>query len=147
MPGTSLGMTERVVLMFCRLHQISDDRLLAQRLAGFQTVQALHQHETVAVAPHQDRALLPGLENALGELLHGRGLERRAALCRHIDVGDREFFTLHHGPSPPAISPECTGPAGAPPERAMVSLWRVPGRPPARPHLSRAARCRTRDDR
>src|SRR5882757_3026458 len=131
MPGTSPGMTERVALMFGRLHQISDDRLLAQGLAGFQPVQALHQHETVAVATDQDRALLPGLENALGELLHGRGLERRAALCRHIDVGDREFFTLHHGPSPPAISPECTGPAAAPPGRAMVSPLRAPWRVPA----------------
>jgi len=67
MPGTSPGMTERVALMFGCLHQISDDRLFAQCLAGFQPVQAFHQHETVAVAPHQDGTLLPGLQNALGE--------------------------------------------------------------------------------
>src|SRR3981189_1793012 len=145
MPGTSLGMTERVVLMFCRLHQISDDRLLAQRLAGFQTVQALHQHETVAVAPHQDRTLLPGLQDALGKLLHGRGLERRAALYRHIDVGDREFFTLHHGRSSGEVAGASPVGRGAPSLRARRLLLRASWALSwplcwAPPRLSRAAR-------
>src|ERR1700693_3999344 len=83
--------------MLCGLHQVSDDRFLAERLAGFQPMQALDQDEAIAVTTHQDRRLLPDLEHALRKLLHGRGLERRAALHRHIDVRDWEFLALHHG--------------------------------------------------
>src|SRR5262249_36361873 len=43
------------------LHEISDDRVLAQLLARFQPMQPFHQDETLAVLPHQNRGLLADL--------------------------------------------------------------------------------------
>ena len=44
-----------------RIHQIAVDGRLAQSLASFQPVQALHQYESIAVTPQQDRCLLTDL--------------------------------------------------------------------------------------
>ena len=43
--------------MLSRLHEVSENRFLAQLLARFQTMQAFYQNEAVAVAAHQDRNL------------------------------------------------------------------------------------------
>src|SRR4029450_11080266 len=101
------------------LHEIAEDGLFAQLLACLQTMQPFYQHETVAVLPHQDRALLADLQDTLGDLLRLLGIERRAALRRHIDLCDRECLALHHGwtrPVPPLIPPD-PPPCPAPPSR------------------------------
>src|SRR5690242_16626552 len=46
------------VSVFRGLHQISDDRFLAERLAGFEPMQPFDEDEAVAVATDQDRRLL-----------------------------------------------------------------------------------------
>jgi hypothetical protein len=86
--------------MPARLHDVSDDGVLAQLLAGLQTMQPFHQYETFAVLPHQDRALQADLEDALGDLLSLLGVEHRAPFHWHVDVGDRERLALHHGWKP-----------------------------------------------
>src|SRR5262245_18758216 len=73
------------------LHDISDDGLLAELLARLQPMQPFHQDETFGVLPHHDRALQADLEDALGDLLRLLGIERRAPLHRHADVGDSHF--------------------------------------------------------
>jgi hypothetical protein len=40
-----------------RLPEVTENRLFAQLPASFQTMQALHQDEAVAVLPHQDNML------------------------------------------------------------------------------------------
>ena len=52
-------------LMLGGLNQIARDRRFAECLAGFQPVQPFHQHEPVAIAPHQDRGFLPVLQDIL----------------------------------------------------------------------------------
>src|SRR5919204_1939449 len=75
-----IGTQRRMGIVFCagrsqaslmpaRLHDVSDDGVLAQLLARLQTMQPFHQYETFAVLPHQDRALQADLEDALGDLL------------------------------------------------------------------------------
>jgi hypothetical protein len=83
--------------MPARLHQVSRDGLLAQPFARLQTVQSFDQHETFAVLPHEDGSLQADLQDALGDLVCLLGVERRAPLRRHVDVGDRECLALHHG--------------------------------------------------
>jgi hypothetical protein len=83
--------------MFLGLNEISDDRFFAQRLAGFQAVQPMHEDETIAVAPHQNGGFLPALQHALGNLLDYLGLEGRTTFDRNIDICDFEFLPLHHG--------------------------------------------------
>jgi hypothetical protein len=98
-------------LMFLGLHDISEDGLFAQRLAGFQAVQTVHEDKTIAVAPHQDGGLLSALQHALGNLQDYFRLERRTTFDRNIDTCDFEFLALHHGPtrsrdeSPPLAAP------------------------------------------
>src|SRR5437016_12888949 len=53
------------------LHQVTVDRFVAQRLAGFQPVQPFDENEARAVAPHQDGRLLTDLQHALRDLPHG----------------------------------------------------------------------------
>jgi hypothetical protein len=43
-----------------------------------------HQDETFAVLPHQDRTLQANLQDALGDLLHLLGIERRTTLHQHV---------------------------------------------------------------
>src|SRR5579871_2818604 len=62
-------------------------------------MQSLDQHEAVAVVTQQDRVLHPVLEDVLGKLLHGGGLERRPPLHWHVDFGDLDRLALHHGPT------------------------------------------------
>jgi hypothetical protein len=59
-------------------------------------VQAFHQNETIAVAPHQDGRLLAGRQYARGDFIDGRGAELRSAFDRDVDVGDRKRLALHH---------------------------------------------------
>src|ERR1035437_6797034 len=79
------------------IHPVADDGGLAQRLGGFQPVQALDQHETLAVGAHLDRHLLAVLEHAGGDLVDARLHQRFAPLDRHVDLGDREILALEHG--------------------------------------------------
>src|ERR1039458_1069443 len=83
------------------IHPVADDGGLAQRLGGFQPVQALDQHETLAGGAHLDRHLLAVLEHSGGDLVDARRHERFAPLDRHVDLGDREILALHHGGAPP----------------------------------------------
>lgn len=78
-----------------RLNQISVDHALAERLAGFEAMQAFDQDEARAVGPHQDRRLQAGLQDADGERLDLRRVERLPSRLRHIDVGDGEGLTFH----------------------------------------------------
>ena len=48
----------RRALMFPRVDKEADNSFFAERLGGFQSVQALNENETSAVRPHQDRRLL-----------------------------------------------------------------------------------------
>jgi malate synthase len=73
---------------------------VAVYLARLQTMQSFHQDEAFAVLPHQDRALQANLQDALGDLLRLLGIERRAPLHRHVDVGDRKCLAFHHGRRP-----------------------------------------------
>src|SRR5947207_12628826 len=103
MAGTSPAMTTvdsaqvGTALVLSRVDQIAEDTGLAELLAGFEPLQALHQDETIAVTPHQDRSLLAKLHDALGEFIDRVGLELGAAFDRDIDVGDRNRLALHHG--------------------------------------------------
>ena len=63
---------------------------------SLQPVQALDQHKTRAVRPHQDRRLLAVREHALRDLLDTLWIERGPPLDRHIDRVDREILTFHH---------------------------------------------------
>src|SRR4029079_14520896 len=93
--------------MLSRLDQVAEDRCLAQLLAGFQAVQPLHQDETIAIAPDQDRRLLTDLQYALRDVVDDLGIERAPALDRHIDVGDRERLALHHQRLTPGLRGTC----------------------------------------
>src|SRR5262245_2254115 len=84
-----------------RRHDVADNGCFTECLAGFQPMQPFHQHVAFAIAADQDGRLLPDLKDALGDLGHGLGLERRTTLHRHVDVGDRKYLALHHGSSPP----------------------------------------------
>src|SRR4051794_10542817 len=77
-----------------RVDEITEDIDLAELLAGFEPLQPLHQNETIAVAPHQDRRLLAELHDALGKLVDRRGLEFGAAFDRDVDVGDGNRLAL-----------------------------------------------------
>src|SRR3954447_16859544 len=62
------------------------------------------EHEPLAVFANQDGRALSGLQDALGERCHFRGVEGRAALHRHVDTRDRNGFGLQQrSTSRPAI--------------------------------------------
>jgi hypothetical protein len=82
--------------MLSRIDQISEDGRFTQCLAGLETVQAFHQHETIAIATQQDRCLQADLQNAFGNLLNGLLVERRPALHRNVNIRNRERLPLHH---------------------------------------------------
>src|SRR5450631_3659801 len=108
--------------MFLGLDEVSEDGFLAQRLAGFQPVQTVHEDEAVAVAAHQDGGFLPALQHAAGDFLDDVELERGTAFDRHIDVRDFELFALHHDPARPpgALSSQVES------DSALKSLiWRM----------------------
>ena len=50
--------------MLARFYAEADDGFLAERLDGFQPVQALNQHETRAIRTDQDWCLLADVEHA-----------------------------------------------------------------------------------
>src|SRR5436190_16971147 len=83
--------------MAARLHEISENRVFSQLAARLQAVQPFYQDKALAVAPHQNRHLLPDLQNALGDLLRLFRIKRGPAFGRHIDVRDDEFLAFHHG--------------------------------------------------
>lgn len=80
-----------------RVDEVADDGRLAERLGGFQAVQALDQHEAGTVGAHQDRRLLAGFEHAGGDFVHAFLLKRGTPFDRHVDVGDGDGLALHHG--------------------------------------------------
>jgi hypothetical protein len=94
--------------VFPRLDYIRVDLCLAQRPAGFEPMQALHKHETIAVPAYENWRLLAHLQNALGELLHHLGLQQGAPLRRHVNVGDGKCFPFEHDPDP-ALPTETEG--------------------------------------
>src|SRR4029077_2593630 len=75
----------------------AENGFFAELLAGFQPVEAFHQHEPVAIPPYHDRGLLAVLQNALGDLPRLGDVERGAPFRRHIDFRNRECLALHHG--------------------------------------------------
>src|SRR5262245_7490329 len=118
------------------LHDVADDGRFTERLAGFQPMQPFDQHVAFAVAADQDGRLLADLKDALGDLGHGLGLERRTTLHRHIDVGDRKYLALHHGSSPPVAGSDL-GPSDADSQAACsVNEGISTGRTPAGCHLT-----------
>src|SRR5665213_2758890 len=84
-------------LMFPGVHPVAVDGGFAERAGGFQPVQALAQHETLAVGAHLDRHLLAVLEHAGGEFRDPRRHQGRAPFHRHVDFVEREFLDSHHG--------------------------------------------------
>jgi hypothetical protein len=79
-----------------RLDQIPENRLLAEMLARFQTMQPFDEHEPAAVLSYEDGNLLPDLQDAFRDLLHFFRIERPTPLGGHIDVRDWKNLTLHH---------------------------------------------------
>ena len=82
--------------MFARFHAEADDGFLAERLGGFQPVQALNQHETRAIRTDQDWCLLADVEHAGSDFVHALLDERGPTFDRHVGIGDREGFAFHH---------------------------------------------------
>lgn len=78
------------------LDKVGEDRLLTERLAGFEAMQALDQDEPVAVFTNQDRRRLTLIQDALGDGRDFDGVERRPPLCRHIDARHSQRFRLQH---------------------------------------------------
>jgi Putative polyhydroxyalkanoic acid system protein (PHA_gran_rgn) len=79
-----------------RLHEVSQDGLLAELPAGFQAVQAFDQHQAGAVLPNENRNLLADLQDAFGDFLRFFQIERPSPFRGHIDLGDWKSLTLHH---------------------------------------------------
>jgi hypothetical protein len=69
--------------MLARFDAEADDGFLAERLGGFQPVQALDQHEPRAVRTHKDWCLLADVEHAGGDFVHALLHERGPAFDRH----------------------------------------------------------------
>ena len=69
--------------MQSRLHEVAENRLLAELPARFQSVQPFHQDKTIAILPHQDRRLLADLQYALGDLPRLGDVERGPPFRRH----------------------------------------------------------------
>jgi len=80
-----------------RLDKIAGNCFFAELLAGLQSMQALHQHKPITVAPHQDRDLQSNLQDAFGELVRLLGIERGATLRGHVDARNGKCLALHHG--------------------------------------------------
>ncbi len=95
--------------MFGGLHQISEDRRLAERLGGFEPVQPFDQDIACAVQSDQDRRLLAFVEHALGNFQHVLRLERRTALGRNVDVVDWQSFALEHANRDASTNPNDQG--------------------------------------
>jgi hypothetical protein len=76
--------------MLSRIDQISKDGCFTQGPAGFETMQAFHQHEAISIATQQDWCLLTGLQNAFGNFFDGLGIERGSTLRRNVDIRDGE---------------------------------------------------------
>src|SRR4249919_629549 len=100
-PTQTRGYNDRnfksTALVQTRLHEVAENGFFAELLAGFQPVEAFHQHEPVAIPPYHDRGLLAVLQNALGDLPRLGDVERGAPFRRHIDFRNRECLALHHG--------------------------------------------------
>ena len=56
--------------VFPRVDKEADDSLFAERLGGFQPMQALDKHETSTVRPYQDRRLQALVEHARGDSVY-----------------------------------------------------------------------------
>ncbi len=69
--------------MLSRFHAEADDSFLAERLGGFQPVQALDQHETRAIRTHQDWCLLADFEHAGSDFVHALSHKRGPTFDGH----------------------------------------------------------------
>src|SRR5260221_9745875 len=107
-PERTVGRADRSGLP--RVDAEADDGLLAQRLCSLQPMQALNQHETGAVRPHQDRRLLTVREHALRDLLDAFWVECGPPLDRHVDRVDREILAFHHAREAYHILGRCSAP-------------------------------------
>ena len=110
--------------MLSRIDQIAKDCRFAQFLASLEPVETFHQNESIAIAPHQDGALLTDLQNALGDFVHGFDIKQRAAFGRNIDVRNRKRLALHHDTGiPPARLPATIGmPDAVPQDRPFPAV-------------------------
>ena len=72
-----------------------DNGLFAERLGGFQPMQALNEHETSAVRPYQDRRLQALVEHARGDFVYAPLIKGGAPFDWHVDVCDRNGLALH----------------------------------------------------
>jgi hypothetical protein len=81
--------------MLPRLDHKPLDRFLAECLARFEPMVSLDEDEAVTVGTNQDGGPQTILQNALGELVHGRPIERPAPVSRHVYVGDPKGLALH----------------------------------------------------
>ncbi len=102
----------------------ADDGFFAERLAGFQPVQALDQDQAIAVVANQDRRLLAAVQHALGYVIDGRRHKRPAPCQGHIDVGDPEYLVFHRPklirrPALPVMVPSWRPNESAHPVRAV----------------------------
>jgi hypothetical protein len=79
------------------LHQISEDRNLAELPARLEPMQALNQDKTLTVAPQQDRRLQTVLQNAFREFVDNSGIERSATRHRHVDLCHWKRLASHDG--------------------------------------------------
>jgi hypothetical protein len=81
--------------MFPRLDKEADNSFFAERLGGFQPMQALNEHETSAVRPYQDRRLQTLVEHARGDFVYAPLIKGGAPFDWHVDVCDRNGLALH----------------------------------------------------
>src|ERR1700759_2628695 len=82
--------------MLTRLDAVANDRFLAKRFCGLETMQALDQHKARSVGSHQDRGFLALVEHACSDFVYTRLFKSLAPFDRYIDVRDRKGFALQH---------------------------------------------------
>src|SRR4051794_38772843 len=93
--------------MLARVDEVTVDHRLAEGPAGFETMQALNEHEPGTVLPHQDRRFLPHFEHVGGKFLHRGWIESLAPLHRHVNVVDGEFLYFEHALPRGKLTREC----------------------------------------
>ena len=82
-------------LVFPRVDKEADDSFFAERLGGFQPMQALNEHENSAVCPYQDRRLQTLVEHARGDFVYAPLIKGGAPFDWHVGVCDRNGLALH----------------------------------------------------
>ncbi len=104
--GGALGpVTRNIVglgLFPARLNHKTHDRLVAERLARFQPMQAFHKDKALAVLANPYGGPLTFHQYTLGDFAHDLGIKHFLSLDRHIYVLNLEDLVLHqHGVKAP----------------------------------------------